>query len=193
VCENRWRQQLRAWYYDTPRKRGPQRQALQVATCFPVLLGWGVRWWHGTPLALALATTTLGTRLVVLAVRVVDRGCAIPVAWVVLPAPTKHAWRRAWLRLWRRRPALPRGWKVIVVTDRGLYALWLFWRIVRLGWPPFLRINTGGPFRPAGPRCFRPLKSFVPQPGMRWRGRGTTFQKASRPVECSLLALWEEG
>jgi Transposase DDE domain len=43
------------------------------------------------------------------------------VAWVVLPAKAKHAWRRAWLRLVRRlRPAIPRGWKVIVLTDRGL-------------------------------------------------------------------------
>ena len=92
----------------------------------------------------------------------------MPVAWVVLPANTKHAWRRAWLRLWRRlRPALPRGWTVLVLTDRGLYAPWLFWRIVHLGWHPFLRINTDGTFRPVGTQCFRPLKSFAPQPGTR--------------------------
>jgi hypothetical protein len=188
------RQQLREWYYEVPRKRGAKRQALHVETCFPVLLGWVVSWWHGTQLALALDATALGTRFVVLAVSVVYRGCAIPVAWVGLPANTKHAWRREWLRLLRRlRPALPRGWKVIVLTDRGLYAPWLFWRIVRLGWHPFLRINTGGTFRPAGTPCFRPLKSFVPMPGMRWRGRGTAFQKAGRQVECTLLALWEEG
>ena len=30
------RQQLRAWYDDTPRKRGAQRQALHVETCFPL-------------------------------------------------------------------------------------------------------------------------------------------------------------
>jgi hypothetical protein len=167
---------------------------LQVETCFPGLLGWVVSWWHGTQLALALDATALGTRFVVLAVSVVYRGCAIPVAWVVLPANTPHAWRREWLRLLRRlRPAIPRGWKVIVLTDRGLYAPWLFRRIVRLGWHPFLRINTGGTFRPAGTPCFRPLKSFVPQPGTRWRGRGTAFQKAGRQVECTLLALWEEG
>src|SRR5262245_5363145 len=29
------RQQLREWYDDVPRKRGPKRQALQVETCFP--------------------------------------------------------------------------------------------------------------------------------------------------------------
>src|SRR5215467_13587628 len=76
------RQQLREWYYDTPRKRGPKRQALHVETCFPVLLGWVVSWWQGTQLALAIDATALGTRFVVLAVSVVYRGCAIPVAWV---------------------------------------------------------------------------------------------------------------
>ena len=69
--EHTGRQQLRAWYDEVPRKRGTQRQALAVETCFPVLLGWVVRWWHGTPLALALDATALGTRCVVLAVRVV--------------------------------------------------------------------------------------------------------------------------
>ena len=188
------RQQLREWYYDTPRKRGAKRQALRVETCFPLLLSWVVSWWEGTQLALAIDATALGTRFVVLAVSVVYRGCAIPVAWVVLPANTKHAWRREWLCLLRRlRPAVPRHWTVIVLADRGLYAPWLFRRITRLGWHPFLRINSGGTFRPVGSPCFRPLQSFVPQPGTRWRGQGTAFQKAGRQVECTLLALWEEG
>jgi hypothetical protein len=64
---------------------------------------------------------------------VVSRGWAIPVAWAILPAGAKHAWRREWLRLVRRlRPALPQGWTVIVLADRGLYAPWLFRRITRL-------------------------------------------------------------
>ena len=145
------RQQLREWYDDVPRKRGTKRQALRVETCFAPLLGWVVSWWQGTQLALAIDATTLGQRFVVLAVSVVYRGCAIPVAWVVLPAGAKHAWRREWLRLLRRlRPAIPQGWTVIVLADRGLYAPWLFRRITRLGWHPLLRINTGGCFRPAG-------------------------------------------
>jgi hypothetical protein len=85
------RQRLREWYYDAQRKRGTKRQALRVETCFPLLLGWVVNWWHGTQLALALDATTLGQRFVVLAISVVYRGCAIPVAWVILPAGAKHA------------------------------------------------------------------------------------------------------
>jgi hypothetical protein len=92
------RQQLHEWDYEVPRKRGAKRQAVHIETCCPVLLGWVVRWWHGTQLARALEATALGTRFVVLAVSVVYRGCAIPVAGVVLPANTNHAWRRAWLR-----------------------------------------------------------------------------------------------
>ena len=45
----------------------------------------------------------------------VYRGCAIPVAWVILPAGAKHAWRREWLRRLRQRHrAIPRDWTVIV-------------------------------------------------------------------------------
>ena len=186
------RQRLREWYYDAQRKRGTKRQALRVETCFPLLLGWVVNWWHGTQLALALDATTLGQRFVVLAISVVYRGWAIPVAWVILPAGAKHAWRREWLRLVRRlRPAIPPGWTVIVLADRGLYAPWLFRRIVRLGWHPFLRINTGGSFRPAGAPCWRPLAGFAPQPGTRWRGTGLAFTR--NQVPCTLLARWEDG
>src|SRR5215468_5192398 len=38
-----------------------------------------------------------------------------------------------------------------------------------------LRINTGGTFRPATSTRYRPLRSFVPQPGTQWAGRGTAF------------------
>src|SRR5439155_153448 len=122
------RQQLREWYYDTPRKRGPKRQALHVETCFAPLLGWVVSWWQGTQLALAIDATTLGERFVVLAVSVVYRGCAIPVAWASLlpatrcPARCWPAGRRATKtpgassRSWGRRPLRPVG----MSSRRGL-------------------------------------------------------------------------
>jgi hypothetical protein len=186
------RQQLREWYYDAKRKRGPKRQELRVETCFAPLLSWVVSDWQGTQLALAIDATTLGQRFVVLAVSVVYRGCAMPVAWVILPAGTKHAWRREWLRLLRvLRPAIPPGWTVIVLADRGLYAPWLFRRIVKLGWHPFLRINLGGSFRPAGAAGWRPLTTFAPRPGTSWRGVGLAFTR--NQVACTLLARWEEG
>src|SRR5437879_7914616 len=126
------RQQLREWYYDVPRKRGPKRQALHVETCFAPLLGWVVSWWQGTQLALAIDATTLGERFVVLAVSVVYRGCAIPVAWVILPAGTKHAWRREWLRLLRRlHRATPRASTGLGVADRGVSPPRLVRRVTR--------------------------------------------------------------
>src|SRR5439155_22253630 len=167
-------------------------QALQVKTCCAPLRGWVVSWWQGTPLALASDATTWGQRCVVLAISVVYRGCAIPVAWVILPAGAKRAWRRAWRRLLRLlRPALPHGWTVIVLAERGWSAPWLFRRITRLGWHPCLRINTGGSFRPAGAACWRPLTTFVPRPGTRGRGAGRALTRHQGGG--TLLARWEEG
>ena len=160
VPPNTVRQRLREWCYDAPDKRGAQRRALAVADCFVPLLGWVLSWWRGPHLALALDASSLGERFVVLAVSVVYRGCAIPVAWVILPATTKHAWKHEWLRLVRHlRPAVPSTMTVIVLADRGLYARWLFVRLVRLGrlgrlgWHPFLRVNAGGtlPVAPSVP------------------------------------------
>ena len=68
---------------------------------------------------LALDATTLGTRFTVLALSVVYRGCAIPVAWTLLPATAKHAWRREWWRMLRQvHRAVPRTWTVLVLADR---------------------------------------------------------------------------
>ena len=188
------RQQLREFCYEATAKRGATRCALAVEPCFVPLLAWVVDQWEGTQLALALDATTLGTRFTVLALSVVYRGCAIPVAWTILPATVKHAWRREWLRMLRQvHRAVPRTWTVIVLADRGLYARWLFRRITRLGWHPFLRINTGGTFRPKGHVRSVSLKTLVPEPGTTWQGTGIAFQGRHRQLHCTLLACWEAG
>jgi hypothetical protein len=188
------RQQLREFCYEAAAKRGEKRQAVDVRSCFAPLLAWVLGWWEGQQLALAIDATTLGARFVVLAVSVVYRGCAIPVAWTILPATEKHAWRGEWLRLLRQlRPAIPATRTVIVLADRGLYARWLYRRLVRLGWHPFLRINVGGTFRPQASNRFQPLRSLVPRVGTRWQGRGTAFVSRPCRLECTLLACGEEG
>jgi hypothetical protein len=129
---NTVRQQLREWCYEARAKRGQPRQALAVESCLAPLLGWVLSWWEGHQLALAVDATTLGQRFVVLVVSVVYRGCAIPVAWTVFPATESQAWRGEWLRRLRQvRAGVPRRFFVIVLADRGLYARWLFQRIVR--------------------------------------------------------------
>jgi len=187
-------QRLYEWCCEASQKAGAKRQALEVTTCFVPLLHWIILLWTGTQLALALDATALGTRFVVLAVCVVYRGCAIPVAWTILPANQPGAWRREWLRLLRQlRPAIPPGWTVLVLTDRGLYARWLFRRIVRLGWHPFLRINQSAKFRPRGQAHWYWLRELVGQVGQRWRGCGTAFRSRACHLECTLVAWWGEG
>jgi hypothetical protein len=191
---NPMRQQLREWCYEATAKRGGSRQELHVESCFAPLLAWVLSWWEGTQLALAVDATTLGQRFVVFVVSGVYRGCAIPVAWTVLSATEKHAWRGEWLRMLRQvRAVVPRRFFVIVLADRGLYARWLFQRLVRLGWHPLLRINTGGTFRPAKSVHSQPLRELVPQPGTQWVGTGTAFQGPRCRLHCTLLARWDEG
>jgi hypothetical protein len=174
---NTVRQQLREFCYEAAAKRGRPRQAVKVETCFAPLLAWVMSWWEGHQLALALDATTLGQRFVVLVISVLYRGCAIPVAWTVLPAGEKHAWRAEWLRMLRQvRAAVPRRFFVLVLADRGLYARWLFRRIVRLGWHPLLRINVGGTLRA----------------GWQWqRTRMTDPQRAARLwLAVAVATLW---
>ena len=118
---NTVRQQLREFCYEATAKRGKPRQELAVESCFAPVVAWVLSWWEGNQLALAVDATTLGQRFVVLVVSVLYRGCAIPVAWTVLPATEKHAWRGEWLRMLRQvRAVVPRRFCVIVLADRGL-------------------------------------------------------------------------
>lgn len=190
TVEQRWYE----WCLDASDKAGTKRQARDVTTCFVPLLRWIVRLWQGTELALTVDATSLSNRFVALVVSVVYRGCAIPVAWTILPAGHTRAWRREWLRLLRQlRPAIPPDWTVVVLADRGLYARWLFRRIVRLGWHPLLRINQGAKFRPAGQATWYWLRALCGQVGQRWRGSGTAFVTTECQVACTLVAWWGEG
>ena len=187
-------QQLYEWCLDAKDKAGKKRATLDVTICFVPLLRWIVRLWSCEQIALTLDATSLGDQFVVLAVCVVYRGCALPVAWTILPAQKKRAWRREWLRMLRvLRVAIPRGWTVLILADRGLYARWLFRRIVRLHWHPFLRINQGCKFRPHGQAQFRWLGELVGSIGQRWRGTGTAFASKDCRLDCTLVAWWGQG
>jgi hypothetical protein len=194
--ENSVRQQLREWNYESAAKRGSQRQAIEVSACFGALLRWVLSWWPTGEqrLALALDASNLRDRLTVLAISVVYRGCAIPVAWVIIPQCQKGSWRPHWeYLLTQLQDSVPPDWMVIVLADRGLYAKWLFTGIQKCGWHPFLRVNQQGLFRPSGQAAFSPLQTRVPIPGKAWSGTGTCFKTHAARLDCTLLACWQKG
>lgn len=194
--ESTLRQRLREWTYNAVHKKGVQRTELVVDRCFAPLLDWVLDLWREPDhrLALALDATTLGQRFVVLAVSVLYRGCAIPVAWAILPTTKKEAWRPHWERLLRRlADRVPADWTVIVLADRGLYAKWLFHRIQRAGWHPLLRINVQGQFRLLHSQRWRPLRDLCQQKGQAWVGRVVCFKTTEAQLRCTVVMRWEEG
>lgn len=194
--EHTLRQRIRDTYADAADKRGRLRRELDVHACFAPLLRWILSLWSANEqrLALALDATTLGQRFTVLAISLVYRGCAIPVAWVVLPACTKGAWKPHWIALLATlADTIPAAWTVVVLADRGLYARWLYRTIAAQGWHPFLRINRQGQVRPAGCARFYALTSIAPAVGSAWSGRVTCFSSANAQLDCTLLGRWDAG
>ncbi len=187
------KQRLREWYCAASAKAGEQRVALDVATCFAPLVHWVLQGWPSTQRAVALDATNRGQRFVVLSLSVLYRGSACPVAWKVLPATARGPWKRHWLALLRDfRDAVPPGWTVLALADRGLYARWLFRALRRLGWHPLLRVTGRCTFRPEdGPRV--PMTELVPRPGTAWAGSGRAFKDRAKRLRCTLLARWEGG
>src|SRR5947199_4430450 len=116
-------QRLREWYLDAEQKSGKKRRELEVSTCFAPLLGWVLRLWQSEKrqLALVMDATSLGNRWTILAGSWVMSGCAIPVAWKVIPAEQPGSWRPYWEGLLGAvGKAVPQEWGVIVLADRGL-------------------------------------------------------------------------
>lgn len=191
VKENSIRQRIREWYYAKDDKRGEGRCELEVSSSFVPLLRWILSWWpvNEKRLALAMDATNLGNVLVVLVISVVYRGCAIPIAWRVLPAGQKGSWKEVWVDLFSRfQGVIPEDWLVIVMADRGLYAHWLLEVIQKCHWHPFLRINGRIFFHPKDGSEFRALHLAFHQPGCTWSGVVTCFK--THPIETT---FWFAG
>lgn len=86
---------------------------------------------------------------------------------------------------------VPPDWFVIVTTDRGLYAEWLYQQILNCGWHPFMRINLQGQFQIKGTVSWLPLNTLVREVGQSFESLVTCFK--SNPIECTLLARHDEG
>ena len=184
------RARLREWLCDGADRAAPCATSLDVAACFAPLLGWVLAWWGGPTLPLAIDATTLRGRVVVLAVSVLYRGTAIPVAWVVLP----HKGKGLWLPhlehlLLALAPAVPTTMTVLVMTDRGLWSPTLWRAIVAHGWHPLMRIRPDATFAPAGQRRQR-ARALVPGAGWCWVGAGVAYKEASKRLAATLVVVW---
>src|SRR5262249_4653970 len=187
------RERLRDLYREGPAKAGNQRRTLDLSACWAPWLTWVLKDWTLPQCAVALDATTLGNRFVVLAVSVLYRGCAVPVAWKILPATEPQAWKPEWQALLRQfQQVVPASWKVLVLADRGLYAKDLFQAIVALGWHPLLRIKSHGKYRPQGWHRWQSLQRVALHVGQRWQGRCTVFRNQARQLVCTLLACWDD-
>ena len=184
------RRRLRAWGYAGADKDVPCRAEVTPAACFAPLLGWVLAWWHGETLPLAVDATALSDRLVVLAVSVLYRDTAIPVAWHVTEATRPGSWidpLAAWLAA--LAPAVPSTQTVVVAADRGLWSPRLWDAIRSHGWHPLLRIQATAVFRPRGGKRGR-AAALAPGPGHAWVGRGTAFTDAPRRKDATLIVTW---
>ena len=109
----------------------------------------------------------------------------------IVPATEPGSWKPHWLELFDHiKNAVESDWFVIVTTDRGLYADWLYNQIQSVGWHPFMRINQQGQFQYHGQKEWYLLTSLVAKVGDHWKGWVTCFKTNS--IKCTLLGRWDE-
>ena len=187
------RQRLREWLYDGADRSTPSQNQIDVRACFAPLTRWVLSLWTSRDLALAIDPTMLSDRLCAIVVSVVYRGCAIPVAWVAMPANKPGKWiDPACEPLDSLSVAIPSDIRVIAMTDRGLRSPKLWKKIHELRWHPYMRqcINTtfcldGGKRMPA--------RRLVSSPGNSFIGSGTAFSAKSKRLPGTIIVIWDEG
>jgi len=184
------RQQLREFLYDGSDKAAPCQSAIDVSGCFGPLIDWVMSWWQGNELALAIDPTSHHDRVVALTVSVLYRGCAIPIAWQILPANQEGAWMSHILRLLRLiHRALPKHLHVLVMYDRGLWSPRLWKRIRDLGWHPLPRLQLSTTCQPIG-QSRQVARDLVSGPGHAWVGAATVFRARLKQRTGTLLVVW---
>lgn len=196
---NTLRQKYREMYYEKEakagvKKRGNKRREMVVEEHFADLLRGVMKGWDGEhTLVLAMDASALSDRLSILSFSVVYRGCAIRVAWTITAGNQEGEWRPHWERMLRLLgTAVPAGWRVYVMADRGLYAPWVFRAIQANGWHPFLRVKKGMSFRQEGHASFGTVGERVKRTGQEWKGRGE-WSETGEQMQGTLLVCWEEG
>ena len=116
---NSIRQYLREWLYDGQDRSNPCRVQLDVRLSFVPLLKWLLELWESDSLVLAIDPTIEGRRINAIAISVVYRSCAIPVAWHILPANTPGKWMEPIVdMLGVLSEGVPKHMTVLVMCDR---------------------------------------------------------------------------
>jgi hypothetical protein len=137
--------------------------------------------------------TPSGARLLTLALRLVYRERAIPLAWVCYrpgeaPAPLPELVTRliAEVAAW-----VPPRTQVVLMTDRGLSWPALVDQCRQVGWSFLLRVQRQTRVRTPDGRT-RAIGGLAPRPGTRWQGHGCAFKDAGwRDV--NVVAAWRRG
>ena len=188
--EHATRARLREVLCDGTERAAPCGTSLEVEGCFAPLLAWVLAWWGGDTLPLAIDATNLRAREVVLAISVLYRGSAIPVAWVVLPHRGKGAWIPELERLLALvAPAVPPTMTRAGDDRSGLWSPRLWRQITANGWHPLMRIRPDATFAPGGERR-QSARTLVPGPSWYWVGAGVAYKEKAKQLPATLVVVW---
>ncbi len=184
-------QRLKYWLRAGPDKRTATAPQIDARVAFPALITWVLSLWQGQRLIVAFDATTLHDDLLILALSLLYRGTAIPLAWAFLPANRKQPWLPVILDLLHGvATVIPARYEVLLLADRGLYSPRLYRSLRRRHWHVLLRVNNQAAFQRRR-EAWRPIATLLPGAGHQWRGRGW-FSKAHR-LACTLLVFWAPG
>jgi len=191
VAANTIRQDLRELFRDAGATDQWANRELELPRCFPALLAYVLTLLVPQELALAIDVTHFQDRVAAIAVSVVYRARAIPVAWAIRGAAARGRWLPQILALLALvRPVVPAGLRVLVLADEGLFSPTLVRTVQAYGWLPLVRghLTTVVTLAASGRQCA--AGTLVPGPGHAWVGRVVLFKTVAAQLRVTLLVVW---
>lgn len=191
VAANTIRQGLRELFRDACATDQWANRELALPRCFPALLAYVLRLLAPQELALAIDVTHFQDRIAAIAVSVVYRARAIPVAWTIREAAARGRWMPQILALLAViRPVVPATLRVVVRADEGLFSPTLVRTVQASGWLPLVRghLTTAVTLAASGRQCA--AGTLVPGPGHAWVGRVVLFKTTQAQLHVTLLVVW---
>jgi hypothetical protein len=116
---------------------------IQEAAIYRKLAQTALASWQGERIYLALDSSSLWDRFVIVRVAMIYRGRALPLSWVVLEHASTAVAFDAYQHLLKQATAiLPKGCRVVLLADRGFDDTDLFSLAVHLGWSFRIRLKS---------------------------------------------------
>ena len=163
---------------------------IDVAAIYRPLIRTALQDYAGEKMVLAMDTSQLWERFVIIRISLIYRGRAIPIVWQVIPSGSATVGYEAYAHLLdRAADLLPEGTQVLFLADRGFVHLRLLRKLCTLNWRFRIRIKQSTLVYRADGRKTKVSRLMPPKGEARFMHNSWLLEVGFGPVHLALAQV----